>query len=1042
MTSPPRYAINGRDIDGSREHIFRILRTVGTRRVIYFHGWNGLGASVVLRSIAEVLPSRATNPELCFDKIIHIDCSDWKNRRGLQRAIAEELEIESSIMAVLDKQDEEDDFDGVDESSRNEIGSVSRAIDHILKYNRFVLIFHNGGDNEIADLFNCGVPLVTSFGDNVIIWTYKRRMLTIKGYGQHELLHELRYTHLLVYDRMEYLATGQLYALLCKEADIIVACNPCIQGVNQTMVVNCSLYKLFLQSSASKINSNWVDVASNYWICDGILEKDITLEMRAALHREITWKCDGDVLTEFKRHFKLPFLIVKEDDVYEEGPYRWISVTSRDMEMLGMKTLPAETSSFFLEFIMSDQPTMLPNGLFEDSSNLGALTLCCCAFSFASPPFLKCHNLKFLGLDHCTDDKTGQGEDHTEWVCLQSLWVLDLRYTLWNEILSQEKLDLMDNLMELSMEGVWCWQYTTCLQGRLPNLQRLRVIKPTRRLDISTDASNSFMDKSKLEILDLSGNSEMEILPNCLSKTSGLQVVILDGCNVLKNVLVPDGLPNSLKSFSFDGYGPSSHRAPTVELPLKVERPSTPATVEGASICNISLKGCSQLENLFVRALPNLVELDMSGTAIKTLDFRTMVLEVPMLKRLFLLGCQHLRAIIWGSNADSFRLNLLCIDTRAGTGHPRPCIDQNKSYQLEAHVILVDARLARSLRRLLYNHYAAVENVYLNIHLTSAVYSELNQSKVTEKEKKIVMYGDQVSLPQLVQADRYNGVQSMVGDAPMLAFPKPPTNNLDRHIEVTEGRHAMDSGLGAVIIRFAESLHVHDVSTLTSASFPAGCSWQFLRQCRMERCPDLGEVFPSGTHEFVKLETFWASDLLMAYWICNKDGYRNRNFNDGSFRKLQHLQLRSCPRLQFVLPVWFDSFPSLETLHIIQCGDLKHVFMKDDSWFPEERSTKLGVAFPRLTTIHLHDLPELQQICEFKMVAPNLKTIKIRGCWGLRRLPVVGARSRSMKKPTIEIEKDVWDTLEWDGEVAPGHFEAPLHSRYYKKKLPRVSVLR
>ncbi|XP_045087012.1 uncharacterized protein [Aegilops tauschii subsp. strangulata] len=646
MTSTLTWSIAGGSVDGSREEIFRILQGLTDYKVIYFHGWDGLGASVVLRSIAEVLPYRRTTPELCFDKIIHIDCSDWKNRRGLQRAIAEELELESSIMAVMDKQDEEDDFDGVDESSRNEITSVSREIHNILKYSRFVLIFHNGSDNEIVDLVNFGVPPITSFGDNVMIWTYRRRMLTIKECKPYETLHELRYTHLLVYDRMKYLAAGQLYALLCKEADIIVACNPCIQGVDQTMAVNCCLYKLFLQCSVSKNNSNWVDIASNYWICDGILAKDITLDTSAALHREITWKCDDNVLTMFKQHFKLPFLTVKEDDVYEEGPYRWISVTSKDREMLGMKTLPAETSSFFLEFVMSDQPTMLPNGLFEHSSNLGALTLRCCAFSFASPPFLKCHNLRFLGLDHCTDDKTGEGEDHTEWVCLHSLWVLDLRYTHWNEILSPAKMDLMDNLMELSIEGVWCWQYTTCLQGRLLNLQRLRVIKPTRGPDISTDASNSLMDKAKLEILDLSGNNEMEILPNSLSKASSLQVLILDGCNDLKNVLVPDGLPQSLKSFSFDGCGPAFRRAPIVELPPKQERPSTPATKEGASVSNISLKGCSQLAHMFVRGLPNLVELDLSGTAIRTLDFSTMVLEVPMLKRLFLLGCEHLRAII------------------------------------------------------------------------------------------------------------------------------------------------------------------------------------------------------------------------------------------------------------------------------------------------------------------------------------------------------------------------------------------------------------
>uniref|UniRef100_A0A8R7R8A4 Uncharacterized protein n=1 Tax=Triticum urartu TaxID=4572 RepID=A0A8R7R8A4_TRIUA len=400
-------------------------------------------------------------------------------------------------------------------------------------------------------------------------------------------------------------------------------------------------------------------------------------------------------------------------------------------------------------------------------------------------------------------------------------------------------MDLMDNLMTLSIEGVWCWQYTTHLQGQLPNLKRLRVIKPSRGPDISTEPSRSFMDKAKLEILDLSGNSEMKILPNSLSKASSLQVLILDGCNELKNVAIPDGLPRLLKCFSLDGYGPAFIRAPTVELPLKQERPSIPATKEGASISKISLESFSQLENMFMRGLPNLVELDLSGTAIKTLDFNTMVLEVPMLKQLFLLGCEHLRAIIWSSK-DSFHLNLLCIDTRAGTGHPRPCTDPKKSFRLEVHATVVDARLLWSLWHPLYSHYAIIKDVYFNIHATSAVYNGTIESEVAYKEKKIDMYGDKVSLSQLVQADRYSDVQSMAGDAPMLAFPKPLTNNLDRHIEIAEGSHSFESGLYDMMNFFAESLHVHDVST--SAGLP-GVHWEFLRQCRMERCPKLGEVF-------------------------------------------------------------------------------------------------------------------------------------------------------------------------------------------------------
>jgi hypothetical protein len=136
------------------------------------------------------------------------------------------------------------------------------------------------------------------------------------------------------------------------------------------------------------------------------------------------------------------------------------------------------------------------------------------------------------------------------------------------------------------------------------------------------------------------------------------------------------------------------------------------------------------------------------------------------------------------------------------------------------------------------------------------------------------------------------------------------------------------------------------------------------------------------------------------------------------------------------------SFPSLETLHIIHCGNLRHVFVPQD-----EKYQHTSVDFPKLTTIHLHDLPALRQICEAtKMLAPALETIRIRGCWSLRRLPALKGRNKPGKRrPVVEIEKDVWDALEWD-EVDAGHhhslYEAPVHSRYYKRRTLRTTVLR
>lgn len=53
-------------------------------------------------------------------------------------------------------------------------------------------------------------------------------------------------------------------------------------------------------------------------------------------------------------------------------------------------------------------------------------------------------------------------------------------------------------------------------------------------------------------------------------------------------------------------------------------------------------------------------------------------------------------------------------------------------------------------------------------------------------------------------------------------------------------------------------------------------------------------------------------------------------------------------------------FPNLLTLHVMQCDDLRHVFVVDDNY--KYYADVLGVDFLKLTTIRLHGLPMLQQI--------------------------------------------------------------------------------
>jgi hypothetical protein len=65
---------------------------------------------------------------------------------------------------------------------------------------------------------------------------------------------------------------------------------------------------------------------------------------------------------------------------------------------------------------------------------------------------------------------------------------------------------------------------------------------------------------------------------------------------------------------------------------------------------------------LLIGQFGSLVELDMSGTSIETLDLSA--IQAQNLKRIFLLGCEKLRAILWPHEENKkIKLEVLRIDT-------------------------------------------------------------------------------------------------------------------------------------------------------------------------------------------------------------------------------------------------------------------------------------------------------------------------------------------------------------------------------------------
>ncbi|VAI52827.1 unnamed protein product [Triticum turgidum subsp. durum] len=533
---------------------------------IYFDGWDGLGASAVLQAVAERLAisnEPSTRPTgLEFEKIIHIDCSKWESRRAMQREIAKQLKLPSWVMEMFDKQDEDDDFDGLDKGSRNEIAQVVREIYHATQNRRFLVILHNGSNEEI-DIFKFGL-YIYGYANSKMLWTFQGSFRLDPKLV--DSVKKSTSTDVVLSASRDRQDPQELWSYLVHHEAAQVSCGCKKNGhgiIDPAIVVECALYVLKQCCIGSPIvDYDWPAHTSNYWVCDGII---------ALTDIDKAWQV-GDVLQHEVR-------LLDIDNRHNTGestimPSSHLSRSTEHMQYwISTSTCGFELSS----------SGVMPDDMFQHSHLLGVLKLSRCTFSFSSPPFLCCHSLRFLSLLHCQDLQTRTSNAHHYhpdsdkekglessammlWECFQSLWVLDLRYTDWDQILSARVMDLMTQLRELNVMGANNWDMSH-LRGRLRNIRKLRVTKSTCHFN-----NDVLSEMELMELLDFSGNTitrGMKSLYGAESNRS-LETVIIDGSNVLQI---------------------------------------------------ISFRDCKELKNLFLKGyFSSFKELDISGTSVKTLD--------------------------------------------------------------------------------------------------------------------------------------------------------------------------------------------------------------------------------------------------------------------------------------------------------------------------------------------------------------------------------------------------------------------------------------
>ncbi|CAL4980130.1 unnamed protein product [Urochloa decumbens] len=1123
-----RIILKADNIDGAAEQIIRFLEDSDEGRdVIYFHGCYGFGASAILKTVAERLRSSSgsanTGATGRLGKIIHIDFSRWQSKRVLQKAIGEELELPRQVMALFDKNDEEDDFDGVEQSARGVIPYVKAAIMKELSDCSFLVVLHNGSGSYI-DLWEAGVPVIGQLSRRVL-WTSRGRFWhhAKDWHGEEFAPAELESARLS--DVSIFLAPSPLFRsgrvkflqivtflrnfMYAEAEEVAMYTGVPEPDMTPKIVMECILYRALL--SGNDHNINWEFHVSNYWVCDGIIQ-DATdgcrsaWEIGNALKRNVNWDLCNRCAEGISK-------VLSGEQWIRTN--RWVSVTSENSSKF---QVPCQATSFFWtaatpsSTIGQNRTRVLEDSMFEHldrCSSLRVIHLSYCNFSFSSPPFLSCNNLRFLMLDHCKDqDAQDRGEEkkyhhrsncsqQDGGACFRSLWVLELSYTDWYWLLSKDTLDLMVDLRELHVKGFGNRSINHLHRCSGAGSNSSRLIKLRMVVDGSNKAPGNDDDHGT------SGDRNEQVSPPVVAALSFpdlsswhiLKTVVLDGCGDLE-LIAYNSMPLSLESFTLIS---------NVDTKIKI----------------ISFRGCAKLKGLLLRGMFYcLVELDISGTSIKTLDLSAT--NAIYLKRLFLLGCGELRAIQWPARDVS--LEVLCIDTtttthaawgreegksnkqqeatasdspsRRGSSSATMCGKEGRTLiDSDLYISIRDPRVFRSLTPLRHTkglqveisstttvnkqqvadvnvHYKPAGNMYVDDVISSTPTTSNGSSSLQADCASIIMDVSEMSVPMRSMwlwhcppaptdshwAKCYINIQDDETRTRLLLKGTATTTRQLTRAATT---------LPDLVSNGARTLHLHDSLSITCVPGPApdaerNLDWDRLQWCRLERCPNLeGVVFATRPERhrriaalFRDLQTFWASRLPKARYIWDWSPLFHHGYF--SFEHLAFLHLDYCPRLVHVLPLYTSNTHgcrSLETLEIVCCGDLREVFPSNSS--ESQQREHQPRKFPRLKRIHLYELPKFQRICgHYRMLAPNLETMRIRGCWSLRHLPVVHDEAESSEKesseditpPTVDLncEKEWWERLEWDGKKAghhPSHYK-PTYSAYNKKNLLRASVLR
>ncbi|KAF8715451.1 hypothetical protein HU200_027102 [Digitaria exilis] len=541
----------------------------------------------------------------------------------------------------------------------------------------------------------------------------------------------------------------------------------------------------------------------------------------------------------------------------------------------------------------------------------------------------------------------------------------------------------MPNLIELLLVKCSNLEELPSSAAALSTLAKLELTGS----QIKSFSVEMFEEMNNLQSLKLIDNSKLSFAPGLVSKASSLIDVYIEGHESITEVEINLKRHPTLRSFSLVG---------------------TP------HIKRLSLHGCRKLESVDIKGAHALEELDLSATAIKELP--ESIPNLPRLRLLLLMGVPSLRRFPWHKLK---RLpDVFCLDQ---------CSDgtDNHSNQQVVQVCICDSRLFYS-----FNH--TTRDLVLRGELLKSFYVQVtsckaNSRKIQEGEHKVINNKQlHVSLPTYADVNhcyQTDGVFMVPMDD------VPPIREKERHIVIS----AVDRyphGLG-YLLSVTKSIFMSDDSHVSCFSDMRSELYDYeLEEFVLQKCHKMVDVFRYKHVPTMKNAS--VSDLKNLTHFFGVGFYPE-------FTALKHLRLEHCPRLEGIMPCQC-ALPSLETLDIIFCYNLKAIFYENGTYYYRNYYN-----LESLRRIHLQELPLLENlhVDDLILIAPAWEELHVRGCWSLRHLPRLDEQPGA-KAVKVRGERAWWTKLRWASSSHHGSYEPrfPLASASFRERVIIRTYLR